>query len=132
MIDNNIILRNPLIPEGYYFSKIKDIDTEASNFIFPKLLVKLELHKHYELGENNIFHAILHPTQDSYYHYKNFFNSFMFRQETDKLNEAIGLWGSVELSTSTFEKIEYSVVKFVYNPREIMIQSFRIWKDDNR
>ena len=132
MIDNNIILKNPLIPEGYYFAKIIDIETEASNFIFPKLLVKLELHKQYELDENNIFHAILHPTEDSYYHYKNFFNSFMFRQETDKLEEAIGLWGSIEISHSTFQELKYSAVRFVYNPRDIMMESFRIWKDDNR
>ena len=64
MIDNNIILTNPVIPAGYYFSKIKDIETETSNFIFPKILVNLGLHKQYELGENNIFHAILYPTQD--------------------------------------------------------------------
>ena len=132
MIDNSIILKNPVIPAGYYFSKIRDIETEASNFVFPKILVKLELHKRYELGENNIFHAILHPTQDSYYYYKNFFNSFMLGQETDKLEEAIGVWGSVEMSNSEFNDTKYSTVKFVYNPREIMIESFRIWKEDNR
>ena len=132
MIDNSIILKNPLIPEGYYFAKITDIEAEESTFIFPKLLVKLQLHKQYKLGENNIFHAILHPTSNSYYHYKNFFNSFMLGQETDKLEEAIGLWGSVELSNSTFQELEYSAVRFVYNPRDIMIESFRIWKEDNR
>ena len=31
MIDNNIILKNPVIRPGYYYAKIKDIDTEASS-----------------------------------------------------------------------------------------------------
>ena len=75
MIDNNnILLNNPLIPPGYYFSKIIDIETEPSDFIFPKILIKLQLHKKYEL-ENNIFHSILFPTENSYYHYKNFFET---------------------------------------------------------
>ena len=132
MIDNNILFKNPIIPEGYYFAKILNIDTEPSNYIYPKILLKLQLHQKYELGSNNIFYSIIHPTDDSYYHYKNFFNSFMLRQETDKLEEAIGAWGSVEICNSEFNDTKYSTVKFVYNPREIMIQSFRIWKDDNR
>ena len=131
MIDNNILLNNPLIPPGYYFSKIKSIETEPSDFIFPKILIKLQLHKKYEL-ENNIFHAILFPTENSYYHYKNFFNSFMLGQDTDNLEKAIGMWGSVKITNSEFQELEYSVVKFVYNPIEIMIESFKIWKEDNR
>ena len=132
MIDNNILFNNPIIPAGYYFAKIINIETEASDYIYPKILVKLELHQKYELKNHNIFYAILHPTSDSYYHYKNFFNTFLLGQDTDNLDEAVGQWGSVEICKSEFSDIKYSAVRFVYQPREVMIESGRIWKEDNR
>ena len=130
MIDNSIIFKNPIIPNGYYFAKIKDIETEASDYIFPKILVQLELHKDYGFTDN-IFHAIIHPTQNSYYHYKNFFNSFMITKSIDKLKEAIGLWASIKIYKSDFQGSEYCFVKFVYNPREILIESYRIGREEN-
>jgi hypothetical protein len=56
----------------------------------------------------------------------------MLGQNTEKLEKAINQWGSVEITHSSFQELEYSAVKFVYQPREIMIASWRIWKDDNR
>ena len=132
MIDNNIILKNPLIPSGYYFSKILSIETEGPGSVFPKLLVKLQLHKQYELGENDIFYSILHPTKNSYYHYKNFYNTFLLGKSIDKIEEAIGMWGSVKICNSEFQDLKYSVVKFTYQPRGIMIESFGIWRGENR
>ena len=130
MIDNSLILKNPHISEGYYFSKIITIETEGLGSIFPKILVKLELHQDYEL-ENNIFHSILHPTENSYFHYKNFYNTFLLGKSIDKIEEAIGQWGSIEICSSEFQDLKYSVVKFTYQPRTVMIESFKIWREEN-
>ncbi len=132
MIDNNILFNNPIIKPGYYFAKIKTIESEPSSYIYPKILAKLQLHERYGLDCNNIFHAILHPTEDSYYHFKNFFNSFMLGQGTDNLDEAIGQWGSIEICNSEFNDLKYSSVRFIYQPREIMVESFKIWREERR
>ena len=85
MINNNTLLTNPPIPDGYYFSKVVDVESEASDYLFPKLLIKLTLHPMYATSDDNEVSAILHPTDRSYYHYKNFYNTFMLGEDTSDL-----------------------------------------------
>ena len=130
MIDNNILLNNPLIPEGYYFAKVIEIEAEPAEYYFPKLLVKLQLHPMYGLPKHTCFQAILFPTNKSYYHYKNFFNTYMPGQDADDLTKAVGNWGSVEIYNSEFGDIEYSAVRFCYQPLAIRLDAHRLTKEE--
>ena len=47
MIDNATVFDNPLIPDGYYYAKVTSIEQEPTNFEYPKLLIKLKLHRMY-------------------------------------------------------------------------------------
>lgn len=130
MIDNNILLNNPLIPPDYYYAKVIDIEAEPANHYFPKLLVKLQLHPMYGLPKDACFRAILFPTDKSFYHYKNFFNTFIPGKDADELDKAIGKWGSVEIYNSEFGDIEYSAVRFCYQPRWVMMESWKLTKEE--
>jgi len=130
MINNNIILNNPTISEGYYFAKVIQVESEPADYFFPKLLIKISLHPMYGLGNNSYFHAIIHPTNNSFYHYKNFFNAYMLGVGTTELEKAIGQWGSVEISHSDFNETTYSSVRFVYQPRAVMMEAWRIGRDE--
>ncbi len=130
MIDNNILLNNPLIPEGYYFAKVIEIESEPSDYYFPKIMVKLQLHPMYGLSNDTCLRAILIPTEKSYYHYKNFFNTYMPGQDADDLTKAVGKWGSVEIYTSEFGDIEYSAARFCYQPLAIRLDAHRLTKEE--
>ena len=130
MIDNNILLNNPFIPEGYYYAKVIEVKAEPSEYYFPKLLVKLKLHPMYGLPQHTCLQAILFPTDRSFYHYKNFFNTFLPGKDVDDLATAIGVWGSVEIYSSEFGDIEYSAVRFCYQPLAIRLDTSRIAKEE--
>ena len=131
MIQNNIILNNPIIPTGYYTAKVIAIEKElARNYYLPKLQITLQLHPSYGLSTNDLFYALIHPTEKSYYHYENLFNTFLFSNyvEIDIIDKAIGEWGSVEISKSEFEEIEYSIVRFVYQPLKVRFETLRMMR----
>ena len=130
MIDNNILLNNPLIPPRYYYAKVIDIESEPADHYFPKLLVTLQLHPMYGLPKDTCFRAILFPTKKSFYHYKNFINTYMLGPVTDGFEKAVGTWGSIEIYSSEFGDIEYSAVRFCYQPRWVMIEAWRIEKKE--
>ena len=130
MIDNNILLNNLLIPAGYYFAKVTDVESEPADYFFPKMLVKLQLHPMYGLPNDNYFQAILFPTDKSFYHYKNFFNTYMPGKDADDLTMAVGKWGSVEIYNSEFGDIEYSAVRFCYQPLAIRMDAWRLEKEE--
>ena len=130
MINNNILLNNPLIPEGYYYAKVIEVEAEPADHLYPKLLVTLQLHPMHGLSKETHFRAILFPTDKSFFHYKNFFNTFMPGKNTDDLDKAVGTWGSIQIYNSEFGEIEYSAVKFCYQPRWIMMESWRLTKEE--
>jgi len=130
MIDNNILLKNPLIPEGYYYAKVIEVETEQSGYNYPKLLVTLTLHPMYGLPPTTCFRAILHPSEKAWFHYKNFFNTYLLGKDVDELDKAVGVWGSVKIYSSGFEDIEYSAVRFCYQPIPIRLESWRITKEE--
>jgi len=130
MINHSTLLTNPLVPPGYYFAKVISVKAEPSQYLFPKLLIKLQLHAMYGVSEASLFAAIIYPTEKSYYHYKNFFNTFMLGNDKGDIDAAVGEWGSICLYNSKFGNIEYSAVKFHYQPRAVMMESWRIWRDE--
>jgi hypothetical protein len=131
MINNNIVLNNPHVPGGYYFAQVLSIEAEpVSDFIFPKLLIRLQLHPAYGLPQENVFASVLYPTGKSFFHYKNFYNTFMLGNYTDELNKAVGQWGSVQIAHSTLVDEEYSAVRFVYQPIPIRMESWRLNKEE--
>ena len=130
MIDNNILLNNPLIPASYYYAKVIDVESEPADHYFPKMLVKLQLHPMYGLHKETCFQAIIFPTDKSFYHYKNFINTYMLGPDIDDLTKAVGTWGSVEVYSSEFGEIEYSTVRFCYQPRWVMMESWKLTKEE--
>ncbi|NIT55651.1 MAG: hypothetical protein GWN00_05245 [Aliifodinibius sp.] len=130
MIDCKMLLENPLVPPNYYFAKVVDIEAEPADYFFPKLLIKLKLHPMYGLDESSIFSAIIYPTDRSFFHYKNFFNTYMLGENVDDLEKAKGSWGSIEIYNTEFGDIEYSGVRFCYQPLDIRMDSWRIEKHE--
>lgn len=128
MIDYNLLLNNPLIPEGYYFAKVVEIESEPSDYNFPKIMVRLQVDPMYGFPRNTCLRAILNPTEKSYYHYKNFFNTYMPGLDADDLTKAIGNWGSINVYNSEFGDVEYSTVKFCYQPIAIRLDACRLAK----
>lgn len=130
MIDNSIILTNPIVPEGYYFSKVISVESEASDYLFPKLLITVVLHPMYDISEDIKLSAILHPTEKSHYHYKNFFNAFLLGEDSSKLDKAVGRWGSIHIANSCFNGIKHSTVRFPYQPLKTRMISWRMGQDE--
>ena len=127
MIDNGIILKNPFVPEGFYFARVTAIETEPSeDSVFPKLLIQLKLHPSHELPENNVFSAILHPTPKSLPHYMNFAHTFLWGESTEDLTKAIGRLGSVAIQSVSFCGVAYSTVRFVREPLSIRVQCMKL------
>jgi len=126
MIHNGEIYSNPVVPSGFYFMQVVSVEEEPSEYLFPKLLVRLVAHPQYELPDGTLFTAIIHPTPASYGRYKNFFNTFMLGIPVDDLQKAIGYYGSVRLEQSKYGQTTYSAVRFVYQPLEIRIKSYKL------
>lgn len=132
MIDNSEIYKNPIVPSDFYFMKVISVQDEEANYIFPKLLVRLKLHPGYEFPEDYVFSSILHPTQMSYFHYKNFFNAYMLGEKLDAFDKAIGRWGSIKLEQKKYGETQYSAVKFVYQPLPVRMESWKIGAENKQ
>jgi len=131
MIDNKSVLNNPLIPSGYYYAKVLRIEAEpVADSKFSKLHIQLRLHPSYGLPEGTIFSALLFPSPKTYFHYKNFYNTYMLGQYTDEFDKAIGHWGCVQIYPSLLAGVEYSAVRFVYQPMPIRLESWRLDKEE--
>lgn len=131
MIDNKSVLNNPLIPSGYYYAQVLKIEAEpVAGFTFPKLHIQFQLHPDYGLPEGTLFSSLLFPSPKTYFHYKNFYNTYMLGQFTDALDKAIGHWGCVQISPSLLAGVEYSAVRFVYQPMPIRMESWRLDREE--
>jgi len=130
MIQNNIVFNNPTVPQGYYFMKLVGIEAEPVGSHFPKLLITLEPLCSYELPKEALFRTILHPTPKSFFHYQNFFWTYFVGMPINDFEGAMGRWGCVEIYRSVFEDIEYSAVRFCYQPIRIRVQAARLMKDE--
>jgi hypothetical protein len=128
MIDTGVIYRNPVVPDGFYYMKVVHKDTEPANYLFPKMLIRLVPLPDYEMPAGTTFHVILHPGAPSYWHYKNFYGTFMLGEYIDDLQEAIGQWGSVKVQQMEYNGTLLSSVKFIYQPLEVRRISWRISK----
>jgi len=131
MIDNMSVLNNPLIPSGYYYAKVLRIEAEpVPDLKFPKLHIQLRLHPSYGLPEGTIFSSLLFPSPKTYFHYKNFYNTYMLGQFTDEFHKAIGTWGCIQIYPSLLAGVEYSSVRFVYQTMPIRMKSWRIEREE--
>lgn len=130
MIDNSLIYKNPVIPSGFYYAKVIHVEEEPSHYLFPKLLIQLTLHAEHGLPKDIILTSILHPTPNSYWHFRNFFHTFAWGDCLADVEEIIGQWGSVKVLKNEYNDTEYSSVKFVYQPRLVRIESNRIMREE--
>ena len=128
MIHNSLIY-NSIIPEGFYYAKIIDLQTEPSDFIYPKLLIKLQIHKKHNLNENTFLYSILYPTNKSKDHYKKFIHTFLCYKDKD-FKKAINRYGSIWVYHSEFNSTVFSSVKFVYQPRKIKIECLYLEREE--
>jgi len=130
MIDNAIIFTNPTIPEGYYYVKVISIEQEPANFEYPKLLIKLKLHRMYGIIEDDTLAAIIYPTEKSLFHYKNFIRSFIIYNEDRSFDTIPDVYGTIQVSRANYEDTIYSSVKFVYMPRWAMMEALQLTRQD--
>lgn len=84
----------------------------------------------YGIPKDTYFQAILFPTDKSFFHYKNFFNTYMPGKDADDLAMAVGKWGSIEIYNSEFGDIEYSTVRYCYQPLAIRLETWRLEKEE--
>ena len=126
MISNSTIYQNPIVPDDYYFVKVVNIESETANYIFPKMMIRMVLHSGYKMDKNFEFASILHPTQASYWHYKNFFNTFMLEERLDDYEKAVGQWGSVKMEQKEYGGSVYSDVQFCYQPLDVRLKGWEI------
>jgi hypothetical protein len=131
MINNNCIYSNPQIPEGYYFVKLIEVETEDLGFDFPKILAKMKILPNQGINENALFSVIIHPSQKAEYHLKNFRSTF---PQWDSSNEAprLGQIGSVKIYDAEYKGRKYSAVKFVYQSREVKRRIREIYGNRNK
>ena len=93
-------------------------------------MIRLVLHPNYKMDKDYVFSSIIHPSQNAYWHYKNFYNTFMLGQNVYDLDKAIGVWGSVRLDTCTYGETVYSAVKFVYEPLAVRLKALEIGAEE--
>ena len=124
MIHNSQIF-NSIIPEGFYFAKVIEIETEPSDFKYPKILIKLKIHKKHNLNKNIFLYSIIHPTKKSKDHYEKFIDTFLCYKDTD-FKKAINRIGSIWVYRSEFNDTVFSSVKFVYQPRSVKIECLNL------
>ena len=129
MIDNAIVFDNPTIPDGYYYAKVVSINQEPANFQYPKLLIKLKLHRMYGI-EDDTLASILYPTEKSQFHYKNFIRSFIIYNKDLSFDTIPGVYGTIEVSRTKYEETTYSSVRFVYMPRWAMMEAIQLTRQD--
>jgi len=130
MIHNGVIYSNPVVPDGFYYMQVTAVQEEPANYIFPKLLITLKPHAQYKLDEQVEFASILHASPKCYWHYKNFFNTFMLGDPAEDLDKAIGQWGSVRVEQAQYGETLYSSVKFTYQPLPIRMQAAQLFCDE--
>ena len=129
MIDNATVFNNPTIPDGYYYAKIISIEQEPANFKYPKLLIKLKLHRMY--GIDDTLTAILYPTEKSLFHYKNFIRSYIMYTDHCSFDEIPDVYGSIEICRTKYEETMFSSAKFVYMPRWAIVEATKLrWQDE--
>jgi len=130
LIDNTIIFNNPLIPEGYYYAKVISTEQEQANFKYPKLLIKLKLHRIYGIIDDDTLASIIYPTEKSLFHYKNFIRSFIIYNDDLSFGTIPDVYGTIQVSRVRYEDTVYSSVKFVYMPRWAMMEAIQLTRQD--
>ena len=126
---NNSLIYNSIISEGFYYAKVIELETEPSDFIYPKLLIKLKIHKRHNLNENIFLYSIIHPSKKSKDHYEKFIHTFLCFKDKD-FKKAINRIGSIWVYKSEYENTVFSAVKYVYQPRRIKIECLYLEQEE--
>jgi len=124
-IDNSVIYSNELVRPSFYCAKVCKLEEEASDYLFPKLLIYLQIHPNHEIGEI-ILTSIIHPTENS----QPVFDSFKFtflKNDDEEISEAVGRWGVVQIYNGEYGSSEYSVVRFVEQTGEYRRMVEELW-----
>ena len=111
MIDNSVIYSNPIIRPSFYCANICKLEQEASEYLFPKLLIYLQIHPE-QLEGDIILTSIIHSTPASEPYYNNFIFTFL-RSDDEEIEKAVGRWGVVQVYNKEYEGTAYSVVRYV-------------------
>ena len=126
---NNSLIYNSIIPQGFYFVKIVELQTEPSDYIYPKILIKLQIHKRHNLNKNIFLYSIIYPTEKSKDHYDKFIHTFLSYKDKD-FKKAINRWGSIWVYTSEFNDTVFSSVRYVFQPRQIKIECLYLEEEE--
>jgi len=114
MIDLSSIYRNPIIPEGYYYLKVIDIQTEPyQDCVMPRIQVRLQPHPDDGFDKELTLSAIVYPTEKAKYFMLNFLNTFLENDETN-VEKVLHRWGCVRVYTAEYGESQYSAIKWIY------------------
>ena len=116
MINNSIIYSNPIIPARFYFAKLVNLETEQSDFAFPKIMAQLRIHPKDGVPEDTILTSIIYPSHKSADIYAKFIATFLIDDINDpnQIKQAIGRWGCVGVFNAKYGKTEYSAIAYKY------------------
>ena len=124
MIDLSSIYRNPRLPQGYYFTKVIDIDTEEVGLDRLRIEVTLRVGSIHDQQAGTRLSSIIHPTGRAVYYFKNFISTFLVRG--NRYFEAVNRWGCIEVYDAQHGKTRYSAVKYVYQPHSVRLRTHEI------
>ena len=116
MINNSAIYSNSIIEPRFYFAKLVNLETEKSDFAFPKIMAQLRFHPKDGVAKDTILTSIIHPSHKSADIYAKFIATFMIDDINDpnQIKQAIGRWGSVGVFNAKYDKTEYSAIAYKY------------------
>ena len=118
MINNNCIYSNKKIPSNFYYARLRRVETEKSNYEFPKVMAEIEILPQQGVRKGTVLYALIYPSAKAAKHFINFKNTFPVWD--NKINAPkTGQIGSVWIYDSEYDGTRYSAVKFVYQSEKV-------------
>ena len=127
-VDLSCIYRNPIIPHGYYYTKITAVHTQPKPRSRPLIEVTLRIGPIHKKYSGTSLSSLIHPTESAIYYFVNWANTF--RVQGDQYDQAIGRWGCIEVRPTSRGKTKYSEVKYVYQPRDVFMIAMKLERMD--
>lgn len=127
MIDKSTIYENPVIPQGFYFAKLIDLELEEVGAERPLIWAKLRIGPFYDNGAaGSILTAIIHPTEKADKYYLGFRQNFNLSEEPPNYTKALSRWGCIWAYATTYKNTTYAAVRFCYQPIDIRLKAVEI------
>lgn len=108
------IYLNPVLPPGFYWLKLVDVESEHCGAERPRLWLNFEVGPMHEGFARRHLCTIIHPTEKARFYYVNFVNAF--RVVGMDFTGAIGRWASVAVAPAEFNGTTYSTLRFTHQP----------------